>query len=93
MDPLKITVVLSSIALASLAICWLDYKKGWQLADWLNGRCSNPFIQANLSHKTESGPSNDEKDALILELKERVQILEKIVTEPAYELNKKLNEL
>ncbi|MEP0355588.1 MAG: hypothetical protein ABJH06_15475 [Paraglaciecola sp.] len=93
MDPLKITILLSSLALASLAICWLDYKKGWHLADWLNGHCSNPFIQTTQSQKVDTQQSSDEKDALILELKERVQVLEKIVTEPAYELNKKLNQL
>jgi hypothetical protein len=34
-----------------------------------------------------------DKDLLIQQLTERVQILEQIVTEPSYELNKKLNQL
>ena len=88
MDPIKITLVLSLFVALSLAICWLDYKKGWQLVDWINGRCSNPFKQRNKSQKVKT-----DKDELIQQLTERVQILEKIVTEPSYELNKKLNQL
>jgi hypothetical protein len=88
MDPLKITIILSIIAALSLAVCWLDYKKGWQLADWINGRCNNPFVQ-----KLETNQTQNEKDLLIKQLTERIQVLEKIVTEPAYELNKKLNQL
>lgn len=88
MDPLKITIILSIIAAVSVTVCWLDHKKGWQLADWINGRCSNPFTQ------TQKAPQGlDDKDLLIQQLIERVQILEKIVTEPSYELNQKLNQL
>ncbi|MFT5838810.1 MAG: hypothetical protein ACI9UT_001306 [Flavobacteriales bacterium] len=88
MDPIKIIILLSIIAVISLAVCWLDYKKGWQLADWINGRCSHPFIQKN-----QADQSFHDKDLIIQQLTERVQILEKIVTEPSYELNKKLNQL
>ena len=88
MDPLKITLILSVIAVISLAVCWLDHKNNWQLAGWINGRCSNPFTQ---TQKTTS--NQEEKDLLIQQLTERVQVLEKIVTEPSYELNKKLNQL
>ena len=88
MDPLKITIILSIIAAISLTVCWLDHKKGWQLADWINGRCSNPFTQ---TQKTTQ--NMDDKDLLIQQLTERVQVLEKIVSEPSYELNQKLNQL
>ena len=88
MDPLKITIILSIIAAISLTVCWLDHKKGWQLADWINGRCSNPFTQTQKTTK-----SMDDKDLLIQQLTERVQVLEKIVSEPSYELNQKLNQL
>ncbi|MGK0381910.1 MAG: hypothetical protein ACI8QG_001673 [Flavobacteriales bacterium] len=87
MDPLKITILLSTIAAISVTVCWLDHKKGWQLADWINGRCSNPFTQ---TQKVTQGL--DDKNLLIQQLTERVQILEKIVTEPKYELNQKLNQ-
>lgn len=88
MDPMKITIVLSTLVIVSLAVCWLDYKNGWQLADWLNGQCNNPFVQTKQNTQIQ-----DDKDKLIKELTERVQVLEKIVTEPSYELNKKLNQL
>lgn len=88
MDPIKIILILMLIAAISLAVCWLDYKNNWQLADWINGRCSNPFTQTQ-----ESPKSQNDKDLLIKQLTERVQTLEKIVTEPSYELNQKLNQL
>jgi hypothetical protein len=88
MDPLKITLILSIVAIISLAICWIDHKNNWQLADWLNGRCGNPFTQTQQATK-----SLNDKELLIQQLTERVQVLEKIVTEPSYELNKKLNNL
>jgi hypothetical protein len=92
MDPLKITITLSVIAIICLTVCWLDHKNNWQLADWLNGRCSNPFTQTqNTTAKTTH--ALDDKEQLIQQLTERVQVLEKIVTEPSYELNKKLNQL
>ena len=37
--------------------------------------------------------STAEKDKTIEELKERIQVLERIVTEPSYELNRKINNL
>lgn len=88
MDPIKITIVLSIFVALSLAICWLDYKKDWQLVEWINGRCSNPFKHNNQTQKAAT-----DKDLLIQQLTERVQVLEKIVTEPSYELNQKLNQL
>ena len=98
MDPLKITILLSIIAVISLTVCWLDHKNNWQLADWINGRCSNPFTQTHKSTHfrtthCRTTQSLDDKDLLIQQLVERVQTLEKIVTEPSYELNKKLNQL
>ena len=88
MDPLKIALILSIIVIISLTICWVDYKKNWQLADWINGRCSNPFTQIQ-----KASESLNDKDLSIQQLMERVQVLEKIVTEPSYQLNKKLNQL
>lgn len=82
-----ILLVITGLALW-LGIAWLDYKNNWDLTGWLSGRCKNPFINAKASHKT-----SHQKDKTINELRERVQILEKIVTEPSYELNKKINNL
>ena len=88
MAPLKMTIIFSIIAAIYLTVCCLDHKKGWHIADWINGRCSNPFTQTQKATK-----SLDDKEMLTQQLIERVQILEKIVTEPSYELNKKLNQL
>lgn len=71
-----------------LYAAWLDNKKGWNLIGWINGACTNPFQGSKpVSAKF------DDKDKTICELRERIQILEKIVTEPEYELNKKINNL
>ena len=68
-----------------LAAAWLDHKHGWQLTRWLNGKAENPF---------SSGPKKTKPQEQDVEaLKERIAVLEKIVTEPAYELNKKINAL
>jgi hypothetical protein len=91
-DPLKITLILSIVAVISLTVCWLDHKNNWQLAAWINGRCSNPFTQTH-DQTQKTTESLDDKDLLIQQLTERVQVLEKIVTEPSYELNQKLNQL
>lgn len=75
---------------ATLFMAWLDNKHGWQLISWFNGKVDNPF---NVSPQTNEAKALKEKDQKIAELTERIQVLEKIVTEPAYELNQKLNRL
>ncbi|MCU7553569.1 hypothetical protein OCL06_03020 [Alteromonas sp. ASW11-19] len=67
----------------TLLTSYLDAKYQWRLNDWLNGRCSNPFERRSA---TETDEPRDE-------LKARIETLEAIVTEPAYELNKKINAL
>ena len=95
MHTATIIVVITLLLAASLYAAWLDHKHNWRLLDWMGGQCSNPFTQA---HQSESRQSQREqplkqKDAQIQALTERVEILEKIVTEPAYELNAKINAL
>jgi hypothetical protein len=69
----------------------MDKKYNLSVIDWLNGECSTPFITANTSQQV--APEKAEKQQEIYLLQQRIQVLEKIVTEPAYELNKKLNAL
>jgi hypothetical protein len=69
---------------------WLDKKHQWRFVSWMNGECTNPFVA---SSEQVFNDALIEKDKTIDELKERIQVLEKIVTEPAYELNKKINQL
>lgn len=90
MELIKVTFILAVVLSLSLAVAWLDHKKNWRLIDWFNGKVSNPFKQSELV-KTEQ--TIREKDQTIAELRERIEVLEKIVTEPAYELNKKINQL
>jgi hypothetical protein len=56
----------------------------------MNGKCSNPFIASKASVQAQQ---LEQKDEQIKTLMERVETLEAIVTEPAYELNKKINAL
>ena len=73
-------VCFGGLFLFMLALHYIDAKKGWQLSAWMNGECANPF-EARIKKKTSS------------DVQERLAVLEKIVTEPAYELNKKINQL
>jgi uncharacterized small protein (DUF1192 family) len=84
---MEILVFILVLAMLPMGL-YLDYRYNFQFVDWMNGACSNPFVKAN----KQSSKLND-KDATIAELKERIAVLEKVVTEPAYELNKKLNQL
>lgn len=70
-------------------LAWLDHRKDLQIIRWLNGEVSSPFKQNN----NESKPISVNKGDEVQQLKERIQVLERIVTEPAYELNQKLNQL
>ena len=74
-----------------LGASYLDVKHQWRLVDWFSGECANPF--APRASAATNQPSECEKDEQIATLTERVQVLEKIINEPAYELNKKINAL
>lgn len=80
--------ILMSIASLTLAMCWLDNKYQWRLVDWCNGKVSNPFSQP-----TSSTQSSSDQQRTIEELRARIEVLERVVTEPAYELNQKINKL
>ncbi len=90
MNAFHITLLVVGSTTLYLAAAWLDSRKNWKLVDWFNGKTSNPFI-ADEAQKAQAAINTKDKE--IKELKERIQVLEKIVTEPAYELNKKINAL
>lgn len=90
MNTFWIVAILVSCFSAYLYAAWLDNKNNWKLVDWFNGKTSNPF---KVSQQARYESSLASKDKEIEGLKERIQVLEKIVTEPAYELNKKINDL
>lgn len=84
----KIEVVLFLIGALALITCYLDAKYQLRLNDWMSGRCSNPFSSGSALRADIK-----EKDTHITTLQARIETLEAIVTEPAYELNKKINAL
>ena len=90
MSTLSLVLLIGSIATIALLASYLDAKFQWRLNDWLQGTCSNPFIQSETQQLNEA---LKQKDAQIATLIERVETLETIVTEPSYELNKKINAL
>ncbi|MBF7074261.1 hypothetical protein ISG33_12715 [Glaciecola sp. MH2013] len=95
MSTIQISLLVSGLIASSLFMCYVDSKYKLHFVAWFNGECSNPFKrQLNESNDNDlSAPSSLDKDREIAELKERIQVLERVVTEPAYELNKKLNAL
>ncbi len=90
MSTLSILLLIGFIATIALGASYLDAKFQWRLNDWMNGTCSNPFIA---SKATQQQQLIEKKDKQIEALIERVETLEAIVTEPAYELNQKINAL
>ncbi len=88
MSIITTTMLIASLTGLYVAAAWLDHKFAWRLIDWANGNCNSPFAEQKSTQL-----SSKDKDELILQLKERMQVLEKIVTEPSYELNKKINQL
>ena len=70
-------------------LSWLDNKHGLKLVDWCNGEVSSPFSP---SSSPENGRGNESRSELS-HIKERIQVLEKIVTDDAYELNQEFKKL
>lgn len=94
MTPIELTLLFGALFSLYVLVAWLDHKFNWQFANWLNGKCDNPFgTKAHQSLSQNQSQQIQEKNQKIAELTERVQVLERIVTEPAYELNKKINQL
>ncbi|WP_100657926.1 hypothetical protein [Alteromonas flava] len=90
MSTLLVITLFVAVCSFSLWLCWLDKVNHWRIVDWLNGRVNNPFIATN--NTVQSTASSHSKDELAA-LRERIEVLERIVTEPSYELNRKINEL
>ena len=90
MSTLSLLMLFSGIATIALIACYLDAKFQWRLHDWLNGRCDNPFISSETKTLKACIQKKEEK---FDPLPQRMEPLKAIVTEPAYELNKKINAL
>ncbi len=87
MSSVMIVLLILSCFSLMLATHYVDARYGLQLGKWLNGETNSPF-NADTFAKPEQQYLQQ-----IAELKQRVEVLEKLVTEPAYELNQKLNRL
>ena len=87
----QIFLLLGSVMAAYLLVCYLDKRFGMKLVDWCNGEVDNPFVEKKQDVISE--PTTLTETDQIQNLKERIAVLEKVVTEPAYELNKKINAL
>ncbi|MBQ4829307.1 hypothetical protein J8L84_08455 [Alteromonas sp. MMG017] len=91
MSTLSIFLLIGFITIIALGASYLDAKFQWRLNDWMSGTCSNPFIASKATQQQQQ--LIEKKDKQIAALLERVETLEAIVTQPAYELNQKINAL
>lgn len=89
MTHIEIILLVSAMLGLGLFCHYLDAKYHWQLSAWFYGKPVNPFLKKVAA----SSQTSAQKDVEIAALKERIAALEKIVTEPAYELNQELNKL
>lgn len=73
------------LGLMSVCAHWCDAKYGWNVTAWMHGEQNSPF------QTEESIPTQAEKEKEEMrQLRERIQVLEKIVTEPSYELKRQI---
>lgn len=88
----KVIIVLTILLATWFSLAYIDKKFNFKILAWLNGESENPFNDTNSKLKNNSS-DNVREVTEITHLKERIAVLEKIVSEPSYELNKKLNSL
>jgi len=65
---------------------WLDNKYQWRLIAWCNGETQDPF-------RSDTASEGRDKDQQILRLEERIAVLEKLVTDPAWQLEQEFKKL
>ncbi len=79
-------VVFITVLGGMLLAHYIDAKYDRNFFAWFSGENVNPFEPRKSNHKVTQSEH-------ISALKNRIETLETIVTEPAYELNKKINQL
>jgi hypothetical protein len=91
MTNLEIIVLICVIFSLYIFGLYIDKQYNLRVIDWFNGKSATPFSKTkeNPVVKTEQADKVEE----IKILKARIEVLERIVTEPAFELNQKLNAL
>ena len=88
MDILLFVLLFTLIFSVTFLGHWIDSKYNVQIMRWMNLEVASPFktnTPTSQSTKTPSGKSD--------ELRERIENLEKIVTDSRWELNEKLRKL
>lgn len=93
MSTIQIVMLLSALLTGWLIMSFIDAKYGLRFIDWMNGHTANPFKPSEHNASAKQAQIIEAKDEKIATLEARIQVLEKIVTEPAYELNQKINQL
>lgn len=91
MTNLEITLLMSVVFSLYVFGLYIDKQYNLRVIDWLNGNSDTPFAKQEEAKLTSS--ERAQKIEEITALKARIEVLEKIVTEPAFELNQKLNAL
>ncbi len=91
MTNIEVFVLMSVIFFLYLLGLYIDKQYNLRLIDWLEGKCSNPWKITELPSEAETVQAKKEQEISLL--KARIEVLEKIVTEPAFELNQKINAL
>lgn len=93
MEIFLVLFVITLVFSLTLASHWLDTKYNLQLVRWLNCEVSSPFKKDTVARhrgyrQTAARPQADSD-----ELRERIENLEKIVTDSSWELNQKIKNL
>jgi hypothetical protein len=91
MTNLEITLIIFVISSIYSVGFYVDKQYNLSLIDWFNGKCSTPFEKRGINKKVNVGQVNKTEELIALQA--RIQVLETIVTEPAFELNQKINAL
>lgn len=73
--------------------CSNPFKTGVSSSSAPSSASESAVNSAIFTESSKPDQANAAKDQQIAELQERIQVLEKIINEPAYELNKKINAL
>lgn len=89
MEVLLVILIFTLIFTVTFLGHWIDNKYNVQVVRWMNCEVSSPFKNSAPKSNVESPRPKAEYD----DLRERIEILEKIVTDSSWELNQKLKNL
>jgi hypothetical protein len=91
MTNIEVFVLMAVIFALYFLGLYIDKQYDLRVIDWLEGKCSNPWKIREPLPEVETVQAKKEQEISLLKV--RIEVLEKIVTEPAFELNQKINTL